>query len=110
MFVLPLQSPKPVPVNGDAAPAAVISLKSQLDKDSAAAVIVLAVPTVSDLIKNLRISLPPLAVNVPLTVWLAPTVIIFIDDDDADVNDRLLNVFAPVIVRDVALVLAKLTL
>lgn len=73
MFVFPKLLPMLVPVQL-AAPAPVISLKSTFVSDTAAAVMVLAVPSVFDTTNSLLVILLPVAVNVPVQVKLPPTI------------------------------------
>ena len=109
--LLPLQSPKRVPDTGAAAPAIVMSRKSTSVPENAAVVIVRVVPMVSDWTKCRIVALVPAErVRVPVTVWLAVTLTIFKPADVMPVNDRLLKVFAPLMVTVPALVLVKLTL
>ncbi len=70
MFVFPPWLPRLVPVNGEATPAAVMSLKLTFVSDTTAAVKVLVVFIVSDCIKSLLTALLPVNVKVPVTVWL----------------------------------------
>ena len=65
ILVFPPQSPSEVPVQGADAPAAVMSLKSVLDVETVAAVMVIAVPIVPPK-KNIRLVTElPLQVNAP---------------------------------------------
>ena len=68
MSLLPRQSPMLVPVNGIAAPAASISLKSTLVSDSPAAVKVYAVPRVTEYTRIRLIAEFPVIANVPVHV------------------------------------------
>lgn len=64
-----------------------------------AAVIVLAVPLTLDLMNVLFMTLLPLLVNVPVTVWFAPK--IWVDAAfELQESVNVENVFAPVIVRE----------
>ena len=63
-----MQFPRLVPVKGAAAPAPAMSRKSAFDIDTAAAVIVLAVPITLDLISILEITDVPVIDRVPVTV------------------------------------------
>lgn len=110
MLVLFPQSPRRVPLTGDAAPEIVMSRKSQSDGANVATVSVLAVLVV--LLKNeIRCkALVPDVVNVPLIVWFADNVIGFTPGDAGAVIVQLLNVFSPVIELFDALVDVKDTL
>ena len=111
MPLLPLQSPIRVPEAGAAAPAMVMSRKSTSVIDTAAAVMVRVVPMVLLRTKcRLVASVPAEKVSVPVTVWLAVTEMFFRPAEVMPVKDRLLKVFAPLMVTVPALVLVKLTL
>ena len=108
---LPLASPNRVPLAGAAAPAIVMSRKSASVADTAAQVRVLVVPSVSEARKvRYADAVPALIVRVPLMVWSALKVTGVMPTVVRPVKDRLLNVFAPVIVIPVAAALVKLTL
>ncbi len=101
MPVLPPQSPARVGDAPDAAPARLMSRKSQSVKASTEmllAVRVRGVPMVSERKKMRRTADAPAQVSVPLMVWLAAKVTGRILADDGAVIDKLLNVFVPVIV------------
>ena len=94
---------------GAAAPAIVMSRKSQSSADTAAAVIVRVVPMVFERTKPRAVADEPAQVKVPLTVWssamdswLRPVALAF--------SVRSLKVFAPVIERVPTDVLVKETL
>ncbi len=74
MPVLPPQSPARVGDAPDAAPARVISRKSQSVAEMALTVSVRGVPMVSDRKKMRRTAEAPAQVKVPLTVWFAEKV------------------------------------
>jgi hypothetical protein len=100
MPLLPLQSPARVGDAPAAAPANVISLKSQSVAEMAAAVIVRVVPIVLDSTKIRLLADAPSTVNVPLTVWFALKTRFFIFALVAE-TVKLLNVFVPVIIGPV---------
>src|SRR5262245_8654833 len=68
MFVFPPQLPSDVPVNGAAAPAAVMSMKSTYVSDTAAAVIVRDVPVALLHMSGRLTTVSPLQLNVPVHV------------------------------------------
>ena len=113
MPLLPLASPNLVPEIGAAAPAIAMSRKSKSVALAANAltVRVRCVPMVSDA-KNVRYAaaVPAGNVNVPLMVWLALNVTGVTPNVVRPVNVRLLNVFAPLMVKLVAMELVKETL
>ena len=89
----------------------VMSRKSTSVPENAAAVIVRVVPIVSERTKCRIVALVPAdRVSVPVTVWLAVTDMTFRPADVMPVKDRLLKLFAPLIVTVPALVLVKATL
>ena len=71
MPVLPPQSPARVGVDPAAAPASVMSRKSQSEAVTAAAVMVLVVPMVSERINTRCVALEPEVERVPFTVQFA---------------------------------------
>ena len=89
---------------GAAAPVTTMSLKSiPLDPAAKAATAkVLCVPITLEAKKVRHVtSVPAARVRVPLIVWLAENVTAFVPLEVLPVMERLLNVFAPVIVKDV---------
>ena len=109
--LLPFASPKRVPDTGAAAPAMVMSRKSASVPENAAVVIVRVVPMVSDRTKFLLVALVPAEkVSVPVTVWSAVREIFLKPTETRPVKDRLLKLFAPLIVTVPSLVLVKATL
>ena len=92
---LPLQSPARVGDIGAAAPAIVMSLKSQSVADTAAAVIVLDVPIVSEYTAIRFTALAPATVRVPVTVWFADNAKDF-NETLVELTVRFAKVFAPV--------------
>ena len=94
---------------GAAAPAMVMSRKSQSVADTAAQVMVRDVPIVPERTKPRAIADEPAQVNVPLTVWSA-AIDSWLSPVALASNVRLLNVFAPVIERVPTAVLVKETL
>lgn len=96
--LLPLQSPKRVPLTGAAAPAMVMSRKSASVPEKAAQVSVRVVPMVSER-TNVRIValVPADSVRVPLMVWLAEKEIDPTPELVCPATVKLLNVFEPFI-------------
>ncbi len=109
--LLPLQSPKRVPLTGAAAPAMVMSRKSMSVSDATAAQVnVRVVPMVSDCTNVLIVALVPAeSVKVPLMVWLAVRETTFKPAAVMPVKDRLLKVLVPLMVNVPAEVLVKAT-
>lgn len=94
--LLPLQSPKRVPLTGAAAPAMVMSRKSASVPEKAAQVSVRVVPMVSDCKNVLIVALVPAeSVSVPVMVWLAVMLTVFTPAEVWPAKVKLLYVFAP---------------
>ena len=98
MPVLPPQSPARVGDAPDAAPARLMSRKSQSVAEMALTVRVRGVPIVSDCKKMRRTAVAPAQVSVPLIVWLPEKTYKVIPAALLEANVKLLNVFTPVIV------------
>lgn len=106
MPLLPPQSPPRVGEIGAAAPAIVMSRKSQSFADTAAAVIVRDVPIALERTNPRWLADEPAQVKVPLTVWLALMCSSLIPVPLA-ASVRLLKVFSPESVRIPTKVLVK---
>ena len=96
---LPPQLPARVSELPAAAPATVMSLKSQLVAEIALTVSVRTVPNALDRRNTLFTADEPAQVSVPFMVWLSEIeAVIKPEESSGAVIVRLLNVFAPVIV------------
>ena len=92
MPVLPPQSPARVGDAPDAAPARIMSRKSQSAAEMALTVRVRGVPMMPDCKKMRRTADAPAQVSVPLMVWLAEKETVIIPADDGAVIDKLFAV------------------
>lgn len=97
MPVLPPQSPARVSDAPDAAPARLMSRKSQSVAEMALTVRVRGVPMVSERKKMRRTADAPAQVSVPLIVWSAENMKFIKPAGAGAVQVKLLNVFKPVI-------------
>lgn len=97
MPVLPPQLPARVGDAPDAAPARIMSRKSQSSAEMALTVRVRGVPMVLDCKKMRRTADAPAQVSVPLMVWFAENMKFIKPADAGAVQVKLLNVFTPVI-------------
>ena len=111
MPVLPPQLPARVGDAPDAAPARVMSRKSQSLAEMLLTVSVRGVPIVSERKKMRRTGDAPAQVSVPLMVWLAANLRKLMPVELGAVKLRLLNAFVPLIKALLdGLVFVKLTL
>ena len=111
MPVLPPQLPALVGDDPAAAPAIVMSRKSQSCADKLLTVSVRVVPRMLERKKMRRTAVAPATVRVPVMVWLALNIRPLSPALDGALNVSVLNVFAPFIVGDSdALVLENDTL
>ena len=99
MPVLPPQLPARVGDAPEAAPARVMSRKSQSSAEMLLTVSVRGVPIVLELKKTRRTAVAPAQVSVPFMVWLAENDNAVIAADAGAVIVKLLNVFAPFTIK-----------
>ena len=93
----PPQLPARVGEAGLAAPANVISRKSQSAAEIVPTVRVREVPNTSEDINTRRFAVAPAQVRVPVIIWLALKLKGISPADDGAVNVKLVNVLAPTI-------------